>query len=369
MEIVEAVLAKGRFLKPSKAHGWTVVALDTARQKVAHALQYQKRRHTKNALKQPQKVTLTFLPMSTIVNNDDQEGTMASYPNVNRTYFSEQPAGFNVSTNETFLSATEKYLHGMVAAEPAVTSIQAIFRHNQDSASFKSTPQHLPLGSIMPRHYIEPETPLLTTLLSLCAEQSVVGSVNKSVSPTAPILARVDDIQVWDDEWDLSDGDFLAGVGFVSSGTDGFKPISLANIDFEPFDIDTEPIKFDSSETNAIQRPVQVPQGKRNYCTKDISALAASKKLLSDTKSTVDDTTSFRFFPIDCELAKSSAVCDDLPSLDLFDILEMEHQREMTLVDQSREWEKCTENDESLSSSFYIDATEPLAFEGALSAW
>jgi hypothetical protein len=43
MEIVKAVLAKGRFIKPSKEHGWVIVELEAARQKVAHALQYHKR--------------------------------------------------------------------------------------------------------------------------------------------------------------------------------------------------------------------------------------------------------------------------------------------------------------------------------------
>jgi hypothetical protein len=47
MEIVKAVLAKGRFIKPSKEHGWVIVELEAARQKVAHALQYHKRRRQK----------------------------------------------------------------------------------------------------------------------------------------------------------------------------------------------------------------------------------------------------------------------------------------------------------------------------------
>jgi hypothetical protein len=49
MGIVEAVLVTGgRFLKPlspgGEGTGWMVVAIETARQKVAHLLQYHQRR-------------------------------------------------------------------------------------------------------------------------------------------------------------------------------------------------------------------------------------------------------------------------------------------------------------------------------------
>lgn len=47
MAIVEAVLEDGRFLKPTTGEKtWTVIALEDARQKVAHAIQYQNRRRT-----------------------------------------------------------------------------------------------------------------------------------------------------------------------------------------------------------------------------------------------------------------------------------------------------------------------------------